>query len=696
MSFRFYKSFKRAKNRKAVELFKLVAITAIVTKLLFINIFFFLALIIHGQVKPPVKFGKISPDNFKTKIYSIDSSASAVIIADMGSSQVIANTKGWFSIEFRHFKRIHILNKNSYDLADVEILLYKEGNDEEEIKNLKAHTYNLEKGKIIEAKLDVKNSVFKTVLSKNHVAERFTFPALKEGSIIEFEYTIYSDFIFNLQPWKFQGDYPCLWSEYEVSIPDFFYYVFLQKGNIIKTQKSRQESFRITDSRRLGPSTNESFFSTVSDHRMLMKNIPALREENFTTNLDNHIAKVEFQLAELRSPLTPQNIMGDWTDVCRTLLKDEYFGEQLNKDNSWMNDELKIILRGAANDNEKAKNIYKYLQGNFTCTNYNSLYTTQSLKSIFKTKMGNEAEINLLLAAMFRKAGLTADPLMLSTRSHGYVYDEYPIMERFNYVICHTKINDKDVYLDASKPYLGFGRLHWECYNGHARVIDTAATPVYFSSDSLVEKKITSLMLTFNNKGDMNGFMQQTPGHYESCMIREQIKQNGWKEFLYTLNKEFGPNVEVKDLRIDSLENFENQIQVNYTIHLNPGKESTIYFNPMFVEGYKENPFKPAHRIYPVEMPYIFDEIYVLQLNVPDGYEVDALPGSTRVDLDEEGKSFFEYIIGNTGTLISLRSRVKMSRSYFLPGEYELLRDFFTTIVNKQSEQIVFKKKKQL
>jgi len=33
-------------------------------------------------------------------------------------------------------------------------------------------------------------------------------------------------------------------------------------------------------------------------------------------------------------------------------------------------------------------------------------------------------------------------------------------------------------------------------------------------------------------------------------------------------------------------------------------------------------------------------------------------------------------------------------KANFLPEEYELLREFFSMVVKKQSEQIVFKKKK--
>ena len=76
-----------------------------------------------AQENSSAKFGKISPDDFKTKVYAIDSSAAAVIIADKGSTEIVGNSKGWFSLEFKHFKRIHILNKNGYDAADVQVLL---------------------------------------------------------------------------------------------------------------------------------------------------------------------------------------------------------------------------------------------------------------------------------------------------------------------------------------------------------------------------------------------------------------------------------------------------------------------------------------------------------------------------------------------------------------------------------------------
>ena len=160
--------------------------------------------------KSPIKFGKISVDDFKQQVYSIDSNANAVVIGDIGHTEMVGNNKGGFSLEFERHKRVRILNKNGYDIADVVINLYTNGTAEEELQSLKAVTYNLENGKVVETKLDTKAGVFKDKINKNLVSKKFTFPNIKEGCIIEFEYTIHSDFIFNFQPWHFQGEYPCL------------------------------------------------------------------------------------------------------------------------------------------------------------------------------------------------------------------------------------------------------------------------------------------------------------------------------------------------------------------------------------------------------------------------------------------------------------------------------------------------------
>ena len=117
-----------------------------------------------------------------------------------------------------------------------------------------------------------------------------------------------------------------------------------------------------------------------------------------------------------------------------------------------------------------------------------------------------------------------------------------------------------------------------------------------------------------------------------------------------------------------------------------------LYINPMMGEATKENYFKSAQRFYPVEMPYAMDEVYVFNLEVPEGYEVEELPKSARVSLNETD-GMFEYLVDKSEGHIRLMSHIKLNKATFLPDEYDSLRQWFGYIVKKHAEQVVLKKK---
>ena len=78
-------------------------------------------------------------------------------------------------------------------------------------------------------------------------------------------------------------------------------------------------------------------------------------------------------------------------------------------------------------------------------------------------------------------------------------------------------------------------------------------------------------------------------------------------------------------------------------------------------------------------------------MQIPAGYQLDELPKQAKVTLNENEGSF-EYLIQQAGDRIQLRTRLKLNKANFAPQDYETLRNFFAFIVQKQAEQIVFKK----
>ena len=326
-------------------------------------------LYVNAQDKSPIKFGKITPEDFTLK-QAYDTGASAVVIADIGSSVLRRKPKRMVFTGLQAYQpESKSLNKNGFDAAkeaDITFTPVQNGGAEEKLDDLKAITYNLENGKVVETKLEAA-SVFKDKLDKNHFIKKFTMPAVKEGSVIEYSYTLKSDFIENLQPWYFQSEYPCLYSSYEVGIPEFFNYVTIGQGYLqpeIKTDSYRS-NFRIMIPGGADHDENLSMEGAVNTRKWIVRNIPALRTESYTSSIKNYIGGVEFQLSsyQFRGGIAHDQ-MGNWTLLGQKLMENEYFGGTLSKNNNWLDDDLKTITKGATTKLEKAHRIFAYVRDN--------------------------------------------------------------------------------------------------------------------------------------------------------------------------------------------------------------------------------------------------------------------------------------------------------------------------------------------
>ncbi|OIR13137.1 transglutaminase-like superfamily protein [mine drainage metagenome] len=669
---------------------------------------------IIAQDKTPVRFGKIKIEDFDVKAPAFDSAANAVVVADWGNSEFAANTTDLtISLQFTKKTRIKILNKNGFDAATVNIYLYTSttGSAAEKLESLKAYTYNIEDGKVVETKVE-NSSVFTERKDKHWVIKKFTFPALKEGSLIEYSYTIKSDFISNLQAWAFQGEYPCLWSEYNAGIPEFYRYVTLSQGYrpffINKVEQSQvrfsfRERYEVSGGGGFGetgsPIHYENFDVSGSqdNHRWVMKNVPGLKPESFTTTLNNHIAKIEFQLAQIHYPNTiPRPYMSDWKKVAESFKDNDKFGVLIDKSNGWLDDNIKQIVAAAKTQEEKARNIFQYVRDNISEKNDYGIYATTTLKDVFKNKSGNVADINLLLVAMLRHEKIDANPIILSTRSRGVTNEIYPLMDRYNYVIVKALVDGRVVYLDAADSKIGFGKLPLECYNGHAReVTKDVLTPVYFYADSLKETSLTNVFIINDaNGGKPLGTVTENLGYYSSLYLRNKLANMKEEQYEKEYKTSFPENVEMKNFKIDSLKNYDDPIAISYeTSYSAFGDNDIVYFNPLQESIIKKNPFVAAQRFYPVEMSFTQNQTYTLTMEIPKGYVVDELPKSTRLTLNGED-GMFEYIIQKDAENIQMRVRLKINKANFTNEDYETLRDFYAFIFKKQSEQIVFKKVK--
>ncbi len=654
---------------------------------------------LSAQGNADIKFGKITAADFDLSGESFDPSASALIISDVGSTRFEGNDCSGFDMIYSRRRRIKILNKNGFDIASYVISVRVNQRNENQLDKteIKGCTYNLENGVMVKTELDP-SSIYRVHDTKSDDLLKVTMPALKEGSIMEISYTVRSSNMTGIQPWEFQGKYPCLRSEYTITVPPVFHYVMRIKGD----GQFDTDSVALVPVEYALSTLTKSGFNPISisgkstQRHWVKKNIPGLKSEPYLSAVENYIPCVSFQLdyVKWRDNDDKENILPTWPITSEKMLQNENFGACLDQDNIWMVSKLKSITGSCKTDLEKTRQIYSFIRDQFTCNDFHRLWLTLPLKEIFKKMGGNVGEINMLLTAMLRKAGISADPAILSTRENGVACTDYPLLTDYNYMICVASIDGERYTLDASHPLLGFGKLEADCYNGKAIILNKdQPSYVDLKSDLLRESRTTTVFIVNDSAGHSAGSLQTVFNPVSSYMIRKEVRSGSVHAYFQNVLLKNRNDMNIENMNMDSLNDPDKPLAISYDFNL-PSLDSVdiLYFKPIMDGEKQENPFVAVNREYPVELPYQIDDIYILSVEVPARFKIDEFPKSARINLNGND-GFFEYIADIEGNTIQMRVRVKINRTYFPTSEYNSLREFYTNIKKKEDELITFKKK---
>jgi hypothetical protein len=630
----------------------------------------------------------------------IDSNTNAVVVFDKGDIGFDGNATGWFMYVFKRSCRILVVNKNGIDAATVQLLLYRNDDSKEKLENLSATTYNLENGTVTAVNLN-EGELYEENADKNYFYQKFSMPGVREGSIIEYSYSIKSNFIFNLPSWHFQSvGYPTLWSEFNVEIPGMLSYMtFFQGYHKYEIDKSVQ-GFKIYNLR----SFRQGFFtdgdanekikvsSTTTIHKWVKKDLPSLKGENFIFSPKNFIDKISFQLNQTYDGESYHKVSNTWGKVTEDLRQQYFFGGDVKGENRWLDEILNPLIAENDNEDEIARKIYYYVQKNYTCTNPYNKYIETTLRDVVKKKSGSVGDINMLLIAMLNHKKIPAIPMLLSTRDFGRPPQNYPLLESFNYLIGKVNINLVDYYLDATTPFLPFGKLPLKCHNGYARGISEDSLVVLFEPDSLTETNSVNVYLSNTDKNILEGSCIKNMGFFETIDIKNTIGNSSLDKYKTSLKNTFPVEMLINSIEVDSAQSQEAPLVVKFDFSISSFQnDELIYFNPLIGRPVRKNPFYALKRLYPVEMPYKTDDIFTLNMEIPTGFKVDELPKSVRMNLNEN-EGMFEYLITADANVIQLRCRILLKKAIFSSEDYDALRDFYAFIVNKEAEQIVFKK----
>lgn len=164
------------------------------------------------------KYGNATMDELNMTVYPEDTTASAVILLKKGDLRFIFSELYGFQFEYAIQVKIKILKTEGLDWCNQEISYYETNRStKEQINGLSGTTYNLEDGKITKTKL-AKEFITDEDIDNTLKVKKFSMPAAKVGSVIEYKYTIVSDYYYNLRDFRFQESIPIAYVNFEAKI----------------------------------------------------------------------------------------------------------------------------------------------------------------------------------------------------------------------------------------------------------------------------------------------------------------------------------------------------------------------------------------------------------------------------------------------------------------------------------------------
>lgn len=666
------------------------------TNLLAIILFF--AFFCSSTNAQEFKLGKVSIAELEEKEHPKDPAASAAILFKKGEVKFEYSESEGFKVVTSVKTRIKIYKKEGYGWANQEVRHYLDNDLNESVSFSDAVTYNLVGGKIEKTKLK-SDGEFIEKINKYWGQKKIAMPNVKEGSVIEFEYTIKSPMIGSLRDWDFQASIPVNYSEFATYIPEYFDYKRNQKGYVLiktETEKlNRKVNYVSTTDYQDGSKpirSNEelSFIETKTTFSIM--DSPAVKEEAYVNNMDNYTSSISHELSMTNYPNTPVKYYStDWESVVKTIYNYEDFGPELNK-TGYFEDDVNKLLTGLNTMPEKISAIFNYVKNTLKWNNFKGYSCNDGVKKAYKDKTGNTAEINLMLTAMLRFAGLNSNPVLVSTRDNGITF--FPSRTAFNCVIAAVETPEGMILLDATEKYSEPNVLPFRDLNWKGRLIrkDGTSTEVDLMPKTM-SREAVNMSIVLKSDGIVEGKIRSQYANYTALEYRKGNLESNVDSYLEKLENS-NNNIEISDYVRENDLDLAKPIVETYVfkdtkdIEVIDGK---IYVSPMLFLATKENPFKQEVREYPVDFGYPKQERYNININIPEGFVVESLPTTMNIATGENVGTF-KFMIANTNNIIQVVITKDINTSIVQADFYPVLKDFYQQMIDKQNEKIILKK----
>jgi len=646
-----------------------------------------------------IKFGKISSDDFN----SLDSTSVATVLFKKQKTFYEYRVDDGFVQVSEYFKRIKINKKEGLDYANIIVEIYDElATKKEIIKGIKGITYNLNNGDVEKTKLKSKE-VYKEKYNKYWKKIKIVMPNVNVGSIIDVKYYTESPFVSRIQDVVLQESIPVKEFDCQINIPEYF--TFDLHENI----KSNYKIKLIEDGRQIskdikwkekvnrkGGFVLEEFQRTLNYKDRIIKfnekNIDALKGESFSVELNNYVIKLAFDLQLTKSfNNIIKNHATNWDLITKKIYDSESFGGELNK-TKYFKKGLESILQNNPSDSDKINAILNYVKSKVKWNGLTGYFPDLGLKRAFVEGKGNVADVNLMLVAMLKYAGISANPVLLSTKANGEAL--YPTRQGFNYVICGIEVKNQVLLLDATENYTTFNILPERVLNWKGRIIREHGSSTWINLfPKKNSSKTTMISASLDNDMTFTGKVRSQETDYFAYNYRNRNSGLVSEDLIKRLSKDKG-EIDITNFNVNNVKGLDKPIQQSYAFSYEDGTEkigSEVYVYPMLFLTETDNIFNKENRKYPIDFSFPRTNKNIININIPEGYRVKSIPESVKLLMsDDLGE--YSFLVKQNGNTIQVSELFKLNFPIVPVSYYPELKSVYKKLIEKNAEKIVLEK----
>lgn len=637
-------------------------------------------------------YGKVSKEELLEKSHPLNPEAEAAVLYNKAKTSFVYSKKDGFSAQTEFEIRIKIYKKEGLDWANFEVPYYVgwENLKDDTVKFSDCNTYNLVNGKVEKTKLSGEGT-FKEVINSYWKKRSITMPDVKEGSVIEIKYVLKSENIVTLPEFDFQYTIPVNFSQYVTEIPEYYVYNVILRGYLKVNSESKIEQKSLSFNDDFNTTSHLNLRVIKSTHTVY--NVPALVNEEYVDNINNYKSRLEQELKLIRYPDQPEkNLAATWDGVAKTIFKEDSFGKELATRN-YFETEFKGKITEPNIDKNRMAEILKYVQNKMNWNGKAGYYTDQGVKKAFLERTGNVADINFILITLLNYSGFNASPVLLSTRDNGIAV--FPSRTAFNYVIAGVELDENIYLLDATNKHSQINVLPIRALNGTGRLIklDGSVTEVLLYPKNF--SRLNSIInAEINPNGTIKGQYKSNATDYTAYLYRNNYQGLSNENQMERLEKKY-PATEVTNYHLENETDTSRPLSENFDFEHSNSIEiigDKLYLNPLLFLTETTNPFIKENRECPINFGFPFQEKQTFNFTIPEGYEVEFLPKTVNLALDNN-LGGFKYLIQNNGNKIQLVVTTEILKPEISLNYYESFRMFYKTIFDKQLEKIILKKK---